>query len=216
MKMTEEKPKQKFTFNCTKCGKCCAERGPVPLVMDDLTLWARNNVVANIMPHLKFIKTPFGTIDLVMGRQDKDPMAFMKPKKEEEAEKEPIDLSCPMYNPTEKTCLVYENRPMSCRTYPLEYDGEKYMVVDAENCEGIGNGETTKEERKAMRDLAKEMNVKLTEMRVAMPVLAQAMQPFVISQLMEAQQEYMKQMEKMSPEDKAKYEEQMKSQMEGK
>ncbi len=212
---TDENTKQKFSFNCTKCGKCCAERGPIPLVLDDLTLWAKNKVVANMMPHLKFINTPFGTIDLVMSRQNADPLSFLKPGEEEKAE-EPVDPSCPMYNNDTKLCSIYENRPMSCRTYPLEYNGEKFMVVNSDECEGLYNGNSTKEEIKQMRDLAKQMNIKLTEIRIAMPVFAQAMQPFVLKQIMKVQQDYMKQMDKMTPEEREKIEKEMKEQMDKK
>jgi len=113
--------------------------------MDDLIMWAKNNVVANMMPYLQFIKTPYGTIDLVMARTNKNPYDFLqkKEKEDEDEEEEPKDISCPMYNKETKECLIYDNRPLSCQTYPLEFDGQKYMVVDTEDCEGIGNGETT-------------------------------------------------------------------------
>ncbi|MHA1647123.1 MAG: YkgJ family cysteine cluster protein [Promethearchaeota archaeon] len=217
--MSEEQEKKKFAFNCTQCGKCCSERGPIPLTMDDLVMWAQNKVVANMVPYIKFIRTPQGSVDLVLARQDADPYAFLKDlekdenKEEKKDEKEePKDLSCPFYNKETKKCLVYENRPLSCRTYPLEFDGKNYLVVDPD-CPGVGNGENTKEQRKALRDLAKEMNTKLSEMRIAMPVLTQAMQPFVLQEIMNAQKQYMQAMEKMDPEQRKKVEEQMKSQM---
>ena len=213
--MSEEAPKKKkFVFNCTKCGNCCLERGPVPLVMDDLMLWGKNNVVANFMPYLKFIKTSFGTMDLVLARTDKNPYAFMQEDKKVDVEEEK-DLSCPMFDKEKKECLVYENRPLSCRTYPLEFDGEKYQIVDTE-CPGIDEGDMTKEARKAMRELAKQMNVQITQMRVSMPILSQAMQPFIIQEMMEAQKQYMEAMEKMSPEDREKMEKQMQDQMKDK
>ncbi len=212
----ETSPKQKFVFNCKKdCGVCCENRGPIPLVMDDLIMWSRNNVLANFMPYLKFFRTPKGTIDLVLSRSGEDPYAFIKPEadSDEKKEEEPKDISCPLYNKETKLCLVYENRPMSCRTYPLEYDGSSFQVIDADDCPGIGFGENTKEEREAMRDTAKLMNTKLTEMRISMPVIAQAMQPFVLQEIMMAQKQYMDAMEKMSPEERQKVEEQMAKQM---
>jgi len=213
---SEGEEKKKYIFNCTKCGNCCANRGPIPLVMDDLIMWAKNNVVANMMPYLQFIKTPYGTIDLVMARTNKNPYDFLQKKEneDEDEEEEPKDISCPMYNKETKECLIYDNRPLSCQTYPLEFDGQKFLVVDTEDCEGIGNGETTNEERKEMRDLAKSMNVKLTEMRISMPILAQAFQPFVLNEIMDAQRRYMEAMEKMPPEEREKVEQQMKERME--
>lgn len=201
--------KQKFVFNCTKCGYCCENRGPIPLVMNDLVMWAKNNAVENMMPYIKFIKTPNGSIDLVLSRKDQDPYAFLKQEDEKKEDDKPQDLSCPLYNKEKKECLIYTNRPLSCRTYPLEYDGSKYMVVNAENCPGIGNGEMSKEARLEMRDLAKEMNRTLTEMRIAMPILSQAFQPFILQELMEAQQKFMKELEKMPPEERERIEKQM-------
>ncbi|TFH28330.1 MAG: hypothetical protein E4G98_05425, partial [Promethearchaeota archaeon] len=58
--------KQKFVFNCTRTGACCVKRGPIPLVMNDLVMWAKNNVVANMMPYITFFKTPQGALDLVL------------------------------------------------------------------------------------------------------------------------------------------------------
>ena len=212
---SEGEEKKKYIFNCTRCGNCCLNRGPIPLVMDDLIMWAKNNAVANMMPYLHFIKTPYGTIDLVMSRTNKNPYDFLQKKENEDDEDEETkDTSCPMYNKETKDCLIYGNRPLSCRTYPLEFDGQKYMVVDTEDCEGIGNGETTNEEREEMRELAKSMNLKLTEMRISMPILAQAFQPFVLNEIMDAQRKYMEAMEKMSPEEREKVEQQMKERME--
>lgn len=70
------------------------------------------------------------------------------------------------------------------------------MVVNADECPGIGNGEMTKEAKLEMRDLAKRMNKELTEMRIAMPILSQAFQPFILQELMEAQQKFMEELEK--------------------
>ncbi|MHA1776845.1 MAG: YkgJ family cysteine cluster protein [Promethearchaeota archaeon] len=206
--------KQKFVFNCTKCGTCCADRGPIPLVMSDLIRWAKNKVVANMMPYLKFIKTPQGTVDLVLGRKDLDPYAFLKKDQKDKKKEKDEARSCPFYNKEKKECLIYSNRPLSCRTYPLEYDGKKFLVVNTDTCPGIGNGEMTKEAKLEMRDLAKQMNKELTEMRIAMPILSQAFQPFIIQELMEAQQKFMKELEKMPPEERERIEkEMMKQQM---
>ncbi|WP_457556592.1 YkgJ family cysteine cluster protein [Candidatus Harpocratesius sp.] len=201
--------KQKFVFNCTRCGTCCAKRGPIPLVMSDLIMWAKNNVVANMMPYLKFLKTPQGTVDLVLARKDQDPYAFLQQDKKDKKKKKEEDLSCPLFNKEKKECLIYSNRPLSCRTYPLEYDGSKFMVVNADECPGIGNGEMTKEAKLEMRDLAKRMNKELTEMRIAMPILSQAFQPFILQELMEAQQKFMEELEKMPPEERERIEKEM-------
>lgn len=208
---TQKKPK--FSFNCTKCGHCCEERGPIPLVLDDLLRWAKNDVVASMMPYLKFIKTDLGTIDLVLDQKNDNPYGL---KLDPTVKKENTDsktLTCPFYNKESKLCVIYENRPLSCRTYPLEYDGSQFLVIDSENCPGIGNGSNTKEELKNLRLNAKKMYKKLQQMRISMPILSQAMQPFILQELMKMQEEAMKELEKMSPEQRKAFEEQFKTQM---
>lgn len=200
---SKEKKKSKFTFKCTRCDECCLSRGPIPITFWDLELWARNGVVANFLPYLDLYTKPNGSMDLVL-----KPIA---PKKEGEEEKQqsPFDSTpmeelleekCPLYNKEEKKCLVYENRPLSCRTYPLEYDGTHYSIVDVE-CPGIGEEGMTKEELKEMRETAQRMNYELTRIRIALPVLNQIISSNFMKELMKQQMEAMNQ---MSDEDKEK------------
>lgn len=201
----ESSEKKKFVFNCTKCGKCCLERGPVPLVFEDLETWAKNGVVNNMLPYLKFLKTPYGTLDLVLSHQEKNPLAFIenqeKPKKDE-------DPSCPLFNKDKKECTIWKYRPLSCQTYPLEFDGQKFSIVDSE-CEGIDKGEMTKEERINMRETAKRMNQQLRQMRIVMPIISQAMQTFVLGEIIEQQKKFAQ----MSPEEQAKMQAEMEEEM---
>ena len=204
---TEEKPKAKFTFKCTRCDNCCAARGPIPITMWDLEMWARNGVVANFMPYLDIYQKPDGGVDLIL-----KPLAPPPKEGEEEKTKDPfggvpieelLDVKCPLYNKDDKKCLVYENRPLSCRTYPLEYDGKNFIVVDAD-CPGIGEEGMTKEELTQMRETAKTMHYELTRMRIALPVLNQMISQKIMMDLM---RQNMEAMAKMSPEDKAKLDE---------
>ena len=204
---TEEKPKAKFTFKCTRCDNCCAARGPIPITMWDLEMWARNGVVANFMPYLDIYQKPDGGVDLIL-----KPLAPPPKEGEEEKTKDPfggvpieelLDVKCPLYNKDDKKCLVYENRPLSCRTYPLEYDGKNFIVVDAD-CPGIGEGGMTKEELTQMRETAKTMHYELTRVRIALPVLNQMISQKIMMDLM---RQNMEAMAKMSPEDKAKLDE---------
>lgn len=204
--MTEDE-KKKFVFNCTRCGKCCADRGPIPLVMEDLELWAKNRVVANMLPYLKFILTPKKTLDLVFTRQIGNQFEETPEKAEENQ-----DSSCPMYNKEKKECTIYENRPLSCRTYPLEFDGQKFVVVDDE-CPGIGHGDMTKEDRIKLRELAQHMFNQLRQIRIVMPIVSQAMQTFVIGQLIEQQRQAF---EKMTPEERERYQKEYADQMDKK
>jgi len=202
----EEKPKAKFAFKCTRCDKCCLARGPIPITMWDLELWAKNGVIANFLPYLDVYTKPDGLTDLIL-----KPL----PPPKEEGDKAPtgplgetpieelLEEKCPLYNKDQKTCLVYENRPLSCRTYPLEFDGKNFSVVDVD-CPGIGEEGMTKEELKEMRETAKLMNYELTRMRIALPVLNQIISSNFMRVLMMQQMEAMS---KMSDEDKAKLDE---------
>jgi Fe-S-cluster containining protein len=204
----EEKPKAKFTFKCTRCDNCCSARGPIPITMWDLEMWARNGVVANFMPYLDIYQKPDGGIDLILKPLPPPP----KEGEEESSAKDPfggvpieqlLDVKCPLYNKDDKKCLVYENRPLSCRTYPLEYDGKNFIVVDAD-CPGIGEEGMTKEELSEMRETAKIMHYELTRMRIALPVLNQMISQKIMMDLM---RQNMEAMSKMSDEDRAKLDE---------
>lgn len=205
-----EKTKTKFTFVCTRCDDCCLARGPIPITFWDLELWAKNGVVANFMPYLDVYQKPDGGIDLVL-----KPLAPVSD--ETEPSTDPFDttpiedlltVKCPLYNQNDKKCLVYDNRPLSCRTYPLEFDGKNFIVVDAD-CPGIGEEGMTKDDLKEMRDTAKNMHYELTRMRIALPVLNQIVSSNFMRMLMKQQMEAMS---KMSEEDKEKLDEIFKKQ----
>jgi Fe-S-cluster containining protein len=206
--IAKEKPKAKFTFKCTKCDACCLARGPIPITFWDLEMWARNGVVANFMPYLDIYNKPDGGIDLIL-------KPLPPPKEEGEETEEPKDpfgtvpieelltVKCPLYNKDDNKCLVYDNRPLSCRTYPLEFDGKNFIVVDAD-CPGIGEEGMTKEELAEMRKIAKNMHYELTRMRIALPVLNQLISQKIMMDLM---RQNMAAMSKMSEEDRAKLDE---------
>ena len=205
----EEKPKAKFTFKCTRIDTCCSERGPIALTMWDLEMWARNGVVANFMPYIDIYNKPNGGIDLILKPLPPPPKKD-ESTGEEKAKKDPfvtppieelLDVKCPLYNIEEKKCLIYENRPLSCRTYPLEFDGKNFIVVDAD-CPGVGAGEgMSKEDLKKMRETAKLMHYELTRIRISLPVLNQVISSNFMQMLMKQQMEAMS---KMSDGDKEK------------
>ncbi|TFF93193.1 MAG: YkgJ family cysteine cluster protein [Promethearchaeota archaeon] len=203
----KEEKKSRFTFKCTRCDACCKERGPIPITLWDLELWARNGVLANFLPYLEVYTRPNGTVDLIL-----KPLLSEKEEKTEESPEEALkktpleDLlneKCPLYNKEQEKCLVYENRPLSCRTYPLDYDGTHFSIVDVD-CPGVGQEGMTKEELKEMRDTAKQMNYELTRIRIALPVLNQIISRNVMMDLM---RQNMEAMSKMSDEDRQKLEE---------
>ncbi|MFX1355884.1 MAG: YkgJ family cysteine cluster protein [Promethearchaeota archaeon] len=203
----KEELKTKFSFKCTRDDKCCLARGPIPITFWDLELWAKNGVIANFMPYLDIYNKPDGGVDLIL-----KPLPPPPKEGEEEKKKDPfgqvsieelLEVKCPLYNKDEKKCLVYDNRPLSCRTYPLEFDGKNYTVVDVE-CPGIGEEGMSKEDLKEMRDTAKRMFYELTRMRIALPVLSQIISQKVMLDLM---RQNIEAMSKMSEEDRAKLDE---------
>lgn len=203
----ENIPKTKFTFKCTRDDKCCLERGPIPITFWDLELWARNGVIANFLPYLDVYAKPNGTVDLIL-----KPIPPPSEKEKDDAQKTPfettpieelLEVKCPLYNKEEKKCLVYEHRPLSCRVYPLEFDGKNFSIVDVD-CPGVGEEGMTKEELKEMRDSAKTMYYELTRIRIALPVLNQIVSQKVMMDLMRQNLEVMS---KISDEDKEKLDE---------
>jgi Fe-S-cluster containining protein len=204
----KEKPKAKFTFKCTKCDACCLARGPIPITFWDLEMWARNGVVANFLPYLDIYNKPDGGVDLILKPLPPPP----EEGEEKEEAKDPfgtvpieelLSVKCPLYNIDDKKCLVYDNRPLSCRTYPLEFDGKNYIVVDAD-CPGIGEEGMTSDELKEMREIAKTMHYELTRMRIALPVLNQMISQKIMMDLM---RQNMEAMSKMSDDDRKKLDE---------
>jgi len=203
----EEGPKTKFTFKCTRCDKCCLERGPIPITFWDLELWARNGVIANFMPYLDVYQKPNGVMDLIL-----KPLPPPPEEGEDTTKKEPfsitpiedlLEVKCPLYNQNDKKCLVYDNRPLSCRVYPLEFDGKNFSIVDVD-CPGVGEEGMTKEELKDMRDSAKTMYYELTRIRISLPVLNQIVSQKVMMDLM---RQNLEAMSKMSDEDRTKLDE---------
>ncbi|TXT66341.1 MAG: hypothetical protein BAJALOKI1v1_300022 [Promethearchaeota archaeon] len=203
------KKKKKFTFKCTRCDACCLERGPIPITLWDLEIWARNEVLANFLPYLEIYDRPGGNIDLIIkpissnDQKTPDPQQDPTQAFQQTPIEELIDEKCPLYNKEQKSCLVYENRPLSCRTYPLEFDGKNFKIVDVE-CPGIGEEGMTKEELKEMRETAKRMNYELTRIRIALPVLSQIISRNVMMDLMRQNMEAMSQ---MSEDDRKKLDE---------
>jgi len=202
----KETTKAKFTFKCTRCDACCLSRGPIPITFYDLEMWAKNGVIANFLPYLDIYNKPDGSIDLIL-----KPLP-PKPKEGDESKGAPfnpvpieelLEEKCPLYNKEKKECLVYENRPLSCRTYPLEFDGKNFTIVDVE-CPGLNEEGMTIEELKEMRDTAKRMFYELTRMRITLPVLNQLITQKVMMDLMRQNFEAMS---KMSDEDRAKLDE---------
>ena len=70
-------------------------------------------------------------------------------------QKDPEKTACIFYHEESNGCQIRYSRPISCRTYPLQFDGNKFKVID-KNCPGVGQGEITKEALQEHIELAEQ------------------------------------------------------------
>jgi len=145
------------------------------------------------------------------------------PKSEEdliciEMLRKPLDsdsetTACVFYNEGANSCEIRYARPISCRTYPLEYTGEKY-ILSSKDCPGVGSGEVSKEALQEARNLAElEFNERI-ETISSLPVVYTIIMNQMLRQSAEAMQNLSeddrKKMDEIlgqTPEDKDKSEE---------
>ena len=95
--------------------------------------------------------------------------------------------SCVFYNEGANACEIRYSRPISCRTYPLEYTGEKY-VLSSKDCPGVGQGEVSKEALKEARSLAEQEFNERIETISSLPVVYTIIMNQMLRQSAEAMQ----------------------------
>ncbi|MBN2151004.1 MAG: YkgJ family cysteine cluster protein [Candidatus Lokiarchaeota archaeon] len=207
--------KSKFKFACTKCGACCDGRGPVPLSLQDIELWASKQIIRNMFPYIKIRKSDAGLgLVLNMLGEAAPPKDGEKKAGEEDADDgiggDVVPKGkCPMFNKEGKTCLIYPNRPAYCRAFPLGYEDGSY-VVEMDTCPGLGSTEEMdKDLLRQMRDDAKRVFDDGHQLGLVLPVL----QAIIMNAMQEAS---MRAMAKMKPEDLKRMEEIMQKMAEDK
>jgi Fe-S-cluster containining protein len=204
--MSETESKAKFRFDCTKCGKCCEDREPIPLALEDIDWWSKKNVIRNLFPYLRVKKDADKVLSLVMdtihaeGAEETVDAPQDEPNPEEELEDlgggKLVKGKCPMYGADTKTCLIWADRPLYCRAFPLGYDGESYYI-QMDDCEGLNAEEMDKELLKEMREEAKRLTEGKRILGTTLPVL----QAVIMNQLEALNR---KAMEHLSSEDMEK------------
>ena len=94
---------------CKDCGKCCLETEMI-LSQNDIKLIMQN--------HPNFIK--------------KKEFAFMKNNKQYQLKNK--NGHCIFFDPSLKTCRIYEYRPQGCKFYPLIFDLNHNICKFDEDC----------------------------------------------------------------------------------
>jgi Fe-S-cluster containining protein len=179
----EEEPQEKapkFKFECQRTGDCC-KRENIPVSVNDLQAWVSDQTILRVAYF----------IELVV--EDDEPQLQLT---------KDDDGYCKLYHRDNKACSIQYNKPRYCKSYPLGYNGENYVIVNQE-CSGLGKGKMTKESLKDMREhaLADHRARRLTA--DILPIF----QGIFYRQLAEESKKFM---DKLSPEEKEKFDDLLK------
>jgi Fe-S-cluster containining protein len=145
---TDDQAPPKFRFVCQLCGVCC-ESEKIPITITDIEHWVTDKTIYRVM-HLLQLTEEEGVFSISLKTDD--------------------DGFCHMYHRDNKKCLIYDNRPLYCRSYPLEYDGDNYRLRSTE-CKGLNAEGMTKSELKSIRDSAYEHFIATQQSIGIIPVL---------------------------------------------
>ncbi|MBE0525299.1 MAG: YkgJ family cysteine cluster protein [Candidatus Thorarchaeota archaeon] len=182
--------KSKYTFKCLE-QQCttiaCHIRPTIDVSLGDLTRWTTQGYLMNIIPgvSLHLPKSEHELLNLEMSRK---PLL-----------KDSEQTACFFFDEEANGCEIRYSRPLSCRAYPLEYNGEKFYL-SSKDCPGVGQGEVTKEALQEVRDLAEQAYKERGETYTALPALYSIIMTQMIKQSTEA-------MQSLSEEDRKKMDE---------
>jgi Fe-S-cluster containining protein len=144
----KNKKPPKFQFVCQQCGVCC-EAEKISLTISDLERWLSDNTIYRVMHMLQMVEDG-GNYSIIV-------------KKDE-------DGFCNLFHRDNKQCTIYETRPLTCRAYPLGFNGEHY-VLRSSDCIGLGQNGITKEQLKAIREAAFDEFNELNQTKGILPLL---------------------------------------------
>ena len=177
--------KSKYNFKCLeqKCTtKACHIRQGITITLGDLGRWTTQGYLMNILPGVS-LKMPMSEDEGIILEMARKPL-----------QEEPESTSCIFYNEKANGCEIRYSRPISCRTFPLEYNGEKYHL-SSKDCPGVGQGEVSKEALQEARSLAEQEYRERVETDAALPAIYSVIMTELIRQSAEA-------MKKQSEEEK--------------
>jgi hypothetical protein len=132
-----------------------------------------------------------------MPESEKDTFYFETTRKSLETDSEVT--ACTFYNEQANGCEIRYGRPISCQTFPLEFNGEKYLL-SSKDCPGVGKGDVSKEALQEARELAEQEFKERTETTAALPAIYSVMMNQILRQSAEA-------MHNLSDEDRKKMDE---------
>ncbi len=124
MAKKEKRPwyKEGLRFECTQCGICCSgEPGYVWVDQPEIDAMA-------------------GAMQLTVDEFEKQ---FIRKVGSDKSLKEYPDGDCILLDPQQRTCMVYQARPIQCRTWPFwdsTIETEKDWKETCEACPGAGKG----------------------------------------------------------------------------
>ena len=179
--------KSKYNFKCLE-QQCttiaCHIRPTINVTLGDLTRWSAQGYLMNILPGVS-LKMPESEKDLIYLELMRKPL-----------KKDPEQIACIFFNEEANGCEIRYSRPLSCRAYPLEYNGEKYYL-SSKDCPGVGQGEVSKEALQEARNLADQAFKERGETYTALPAVYSIIMTQMIRQSTEA-------MQNLSEEDRKK------------
>ncbi|MFW9843324.1 MAG: YkgJ family cysteine cluster protein [Candidatus Thorarchaeota archaeon] len=182
--------KSKYNFKCLE-QKCttidCHIRPTIDVTLGDLSRWSAQGYLMNILPGVS-LKLPESEKDLITLEMMRKPLKA-----------DPEKTACIFFNEEANGCEIRYSRPLSCRAFPLEYNGEKYYL-SSKNCPGVGQGEVSKEALQEARDLADQAFKERGTTFTALPAIYSIIMTQMIRQSTEA-------MQSLSEEDRKKMDE---------
>jgi len=185
-----ESEKSKYNFKCLE-QQCttiaCHIRPTIDVTLGDLTRWTTQGYLMNIIPGVSF-HLPKSDQELLTLEMSRKPL-----------KKDPEQTACVFFNEEANGCDIRYARPLSCRAFPLEYNGEKYYLSN-KDCPGVGQGEVSKEALQEARDLADLAFKERGDTFTALPAVYSIIMTQMIRQSKEA-------MQTLSEEDKKKMDE---------
>ncbi len=174
-KMSE---KSKYNFKCLE-QQCttiaCHIRPTIDVSLGDLTRWTSQGYLMKILPGVN-LHLPKSEQELIFLDMSRKPLM-----------KDPEQTACIFFNEEANGCDIRYSRPLSCRAYPLEYNGEKFYL-SSKDCPGVGQGEVTKEALQEARDLAEQAFKERGETYTALPAVYSIIMTQMIRQSTEAMQ----------------------------